>query len=346
MSNVYGFTILKNGIKYDYSFIESLKSLEGLSKKVFLALGDSEDNTECLLEQINNLKIVKTVWDKTSRDGAVVLSEQTNIALNFLRENHGKEKSSWGFYLQCDEVLHENDFALIHEDLIKAEESGYDAITFRYLHFWMDHHHIAINKKWYPQEIRAIKLSTDIESWGDAQSFRNVKKIYNSNARIYHYGHVREEESYANKKRDILKLYHDDNNIDKYKKREKKFDDQTECLNYYGSHPRFMLDRIKRFGEDFDSGFLEELYIVADKEVLQDSFIKEIKVKKLNWVNSIFDVPKNERRRAIIYNKNIFSKMFYPSSVPKKMKSKLSIDWPLEFYILLMFSEKGIRVNY
>ena len=124
------------------------------------------------------------------------MSSSKFAALEALRADKKSDPEAWGFYLQCDEILHEDDFELIKEDFEKAQASGCDAISFRYFHFWMDHHHVAINKKWYPQEIRAVKVDSECESWGDAQSFRKVKKVYESDARIYHYGHVREQESY------------------------------------------------------------------------------------------------------------------------------------------------------
>ena len=54
--NIYGFTLLRNGVKYDYSFRECLKSLEPICKSVYLALGESEDDTKGAVADLNFLK--------------------------------------------------------------------------------------------------------------------------------------------------------------------------------------------------------------------------------------------------------------------------------------------------
>ena len=321
----YGFTLLRNGIKYDYSFIESLRSLLDLTGKVYLALGDSEDATEEALSILDNLVIINTVWDEAKRQGGLILSEQTNIALNALRADHGHEKESWGFYLQCDEVLHPSDFELIKEDGKKALEQGCDAIAFRYLHFWQSHHQIAINKKWYPQEIRAVKLDSTLESWGDAQSFRTPSKIYYSEARIFHYGHVREEDKYLSKKKDILKLYHSDQRLGKYTKREKRFDAQTETLKYWGDQPPYMKERIEKLGEEFEGQERELVTILGNSLNYSASLIKKIKAKKVQFIDSLSEVDSQARKEVIIPKPTFLQKFFYPSSVPVKMKSKLAL---------------------
>ena len=189
-------------MKYDYSFKESLLSLAPLVQKIYLALDRGEDQTESEIQKLPFVKIVPSTWDMTLKKG-LVLSVETNKALNALKADHGNDDEAWGIYLQADEVLHPDDYEILKRDIEEAARLGCDAISFRYLHFWQTHHHVAISKKWYPQEIRAIKLKTSIESWGDAQGFRLYHKIFNTEARIYHYGHVREQSSYNEKMRDM-----------------------------------------------------------------------------------------------------------------------------------------------
>ena len=219
---LYGFAILRNGIKYDYPFLESLQSLDPIVEKTYLALGDSEDKTNELINENDRLNITHTIWDDNYREGGKILSQQTNLILEKLKNDYGDQENNWGFYLQCDEVLNEEEYSKILEDISCADKMGYDAVRFKYLHFWQSHEQIAISRKWYPHEIRAIKLKSDIKSWGDAQSFKNYKKIYESDAHIFHYGHVREESSYRIKKKDILTYYHQDDKIQKYRNKEIK----------------------------------------------------------------------------------------------------------------------------
>lgn len=345
MTFIFGFTLLRNGVKYDYCFKESLSSLLAVTEKVYLALGDSEDKTEEEIDKFDRVEKIHTVWDPEKRSGGLILSEQTNIALEGLKEREAPLEAKWGIYLQCDEVFHEEDYDLIVEDIKRAEIEGCDVVQFRYLHFWQDHHSLAINKKWYPQEIRAVRLDSNIESWGDAQSFRNYKKAYYSDARIFHYGHVREKDKYLSKKKDILKLYHSDERLPKYKKREKKFDDQTECLNFLGNHPLLMKERIERFQDVWDFPTVKEQYIVGDKDLLSVGFVKKINAESVIFVNSIFEVPRKSRKDAVILNEGLWDKLFYRSSVPVKMRSKLAKIWPMEFYTTLKLSEKKVSLR-
>jgi hypothetical protein len=343
--NLFGFGLLRNGVKYDYCFQESLQSLSDIVEEVYLALGDSDDGTEEKLNFLKNLKILPTVWNLENREGGIILSEQTNIALDSLRKDHHGEQD-WGIYLQCDEVFHESDYDLVKRDIQKAQETGCDVVAFRYLHFWQSHHKIAINKKWYPQEIRAVKLDSKIESWGDAQSFRHYEKVYYSEARIFHYGHVREEDKYKDKKESILKLYHSDKKLPKYQRREKRFDNQTETLNFWGLHPAVMKNRIERLGEKWLPEKKEKVYIVGKKEEIDIDIPFKIYADHLVWVKSIFEVPKNDRRtNAVILKPDLITKFIYPSNIPDAMRSKLAKPWNLRFKSLLKFYEKDIGVE-
>jgi len=340
--SIYGFTLLRNGVKYDYSFRECLESLAPICKSVYLALGDSDDGTKEAVSDMDFLKITPTIWDDALKEGAIILSQQTNVALESLRVDKRSEAESWGFYLQCDEVIHEEDYELLKADFQKAEDEGCDAISFRYYHFWLDHHSIAINKKWYPQEIRAVKVDSAAESWGDAQSFKNVKKVYQSEARIYHYGHVREEDKYKSKKADILKLYHSDEKMAKYKRREKRFDDMTETLLYLGSHPKIMKDRIERMGDVFFPDKADHVYILGDKSEFPANVNDKIFSNHVTWCDSLFEVPIAQRKYAILLKANWFQKLMYRSKVPKKMRSKLALPWSNETVLMLKLSEKGV----
>jgi hypothetical protein len=342
---IFGFTLLKNGVKYDYCFQESLKSLANFVQTLYLALGDNDDNTEEKIQDIKNIKLTHTVWDPALRSGGLILAEQTNIALEALRSDHGSDDEAWGFYLQCDEVIHEADYDLLLKDFQKATEGGFDAIDFRYLHFWQDHSHIAINKKWYPQEIRAVKLNSKIESWGDAQSFQNHKSVYHSNARIFHYGHVRNKNSYKEKKKDILKLYHSDSKMKKYQKREKRFDNQTRCLKYLGPHPLLMKERILELGDEFSWPSSDVVHIVGNKNDYSEEYLSTINADQIIFHESIFDVPKNMRKTAVITSPSFFQKYLYSTFVPAKMESKLAHPWPNDFYLTLKCAEKGISSN-
>ncbi|MBI2522170.1 MAG: hypothetical protein HYV97_17255 [Bdellovibrio sp.] len=342
MVRLFGFTLLRNGIKYDYSFKESLNSLSPICDKIYIALGQSDDGTEAAVSKMAGLEIIPTVWDEKSRQGGIILSQQTNLALSHLREMQKATAEAWGFYLQADEVLHEDDFDLIRSDLNKAQTIGADAVAFRYLHFWQTHRQLAINKKWYPQEIRAIKLDSNLQSWGDAQSFRPAQKIYYSDARIFHYGHVREAESYKIKKQDILRLYHSDNRLPKYQKREQRFDAITEVINYLGTHPKFMKERILRLENFWIPPRRSKIFIAANPADFSSQLISQISAEKIEWISNPWRITLKHWGDLIIPYPSFFQKIFYRSCIPSKMRSKLALAWPADFLLTLKLSEKGV----
>jgi hypothetical protein len=348
---LYGFAILRNGVKYDYPFRESLLSLSPLVQTLFLALGDSEDDTQSYLKDIPNLKIIPTIWDEKLRKGALILSQQTNLILDSLRQHipPHEQHLSWGLYIQCDEVLHEDQYNLILSDLQKAHELHHDSVSFRYIHFWKHHHQMAINKKWYPQEIRAIKLfsgNSPIESWGDAQSFRGHHKPYDSEAIFYHYGHVRKQDSYQHKKEDILKLYHQDHLLKKYQKREKRLDQKTETLSFLGLHPLVMKERIELLEgkTSWEYPSQQSLVVVDPLQEISSDILKKIHVQEIFVVQHLTQLPpqvKKQKKLTIFVHPSFFQRIFNKDFTPHKMKSPLARRWSQEFiFSLKLFSKK------
>ncbi|MCY4644200.1 MAG: hypothetical protein OXB88_06235 [Bacteriovoracales bacterium] len=345
---IFGLTILRNAIKYDYSFRESLLSLGGLVQKIYLGLGDSEDETPGEIKKIPvPMEVIDSPWDpQMMGKGGIILSVQTNIVLNHLRQIHEREENSWGFYLQADEVIHEEDYDLIKKDLQYAEENDYDAVSFRYLHFWQTHHHIGVGKRWYPSEIRAIKLATPIESWGDAQSFRNVKKIFRSEAKIFHYGHVRNRDRYEIKKYDMHKLYHPTSDqVKLIVKKSKRKDARAQVLSYFGTHPEVMKERVFSMGDTWELEERDEIWIVGRAEDYSPSFIESVKAKRIYWLRSIQKLAWKERSRAVITDPSFMERILYRTWVPKKARSKLALPWNREFLLTLQLSERGIGLG-
>ena len=323
---VIGFSILRNGVKFDYPFMESLRSLAMAAEKVYVACGQSEDESEDLLRTLDFVETVPTIWDENLRKGGLILSQQTNLVFNLLRKNTADE-NAWGFYLQADEVLHEQDILKIKNDIAEAEVSGCDAIRFRYFHFWQSHHQIAINKKWYPQEIRAVRLKSPVERWGDAQSFRHQRKIYDSDAFIYHYGHVREQSSYVQKKLGFFRLYSGEQELSSYMKRMEKKDSKTETLSFWGSHPEVMKGRIQRLGELFAAPIRDEVEVYGNPQDYRPSFLRSIRAKKVEWKE-----PNWWRN-------------FFVKDVPVKMRSPLAHPWTAETRLMLQLSRRQIGVS-
>jgi len=338
--NLYGFTLLRNGVKYDYSFKESLESLKPIVNKVYLALDIGQDTTQDEISKLPYVKVLDSVWDMDLKKG-LVLSVETNKALHFLRSEHAGE-GDWGIYLQADEVLHQDDYKILKEDIEKAEREGCDAISFRYLHFWQTHHHLAVSKKWYPEEIRAIKLNSKIVSWGDAQGFKNYHKVFYSEARIYHYGHVREEDIYKTKMIDMGKMYHNQEDLQKKLDKGLKDAKKNKTLLYFGTHPEVMKERILKMKDIWLKPKASIVYIVGKPEKYSQSLVSKINAEKVIWKNNFNEVPKEFRSQAVLTEPSILDSFLKRSTVPKKMKSKLARNWSNDFRFILQVSEKNI----
>jgi hypothetical protein len=340
---LYGFGVLKNGVKFDFPFKESLLSMAPITEKVYFALGDSEDTTNTEFEKFPFCKTINTTWDKSLKDGKVI-SVETNIALNFLKENipSNELSSAWGLYLQADEVLHEDDYDVLRADIEFCQLNGYDAISFRYLHFWHTHHHIAVTKNWYPHEIRIIKLDTPIESWGDGQSFKNPKKIFFSEARIFHYGHVREQKAYEEKMRFQSSFHHADHLVEEKLKKDAENSKKHKTNYFFGTHPLVMRERILRMNDIWELPIASEIAIVGNPEKYSKDLLKTIAAKKVSWFKSVNDVPKELRKNMVLTEPSVLD-YFLKRAVPNlKMRSKHALPWSDNFKLIMQLSSRQI----
>src|SRR3990172_8381172 len=103
---VSGFTFCRNMIKYDFPIVESIRSILPIVDEFIVNVGKSEDHTLELIQSIGDskIKIIESVWDESLRKDGLILSQQTNIALK-------QCTGDWAFYLQADEVVHEDDLS-------------------------------------------------------------------------------------------------------------------------------------------------------------------------------------------------------------------------------------------
>lgn len=244
-----GFSFVKNAIKFGYPLRESIESLLPLVDEYIIACGDSDDGTTELVRSIDSpkIRIIETVWDAQAKSGGRIYAEQTNLAL--------KECSGdWCFYLQADEVLHEQDYDLIKSDLATANANDkIEAMLFRYIHFYGKYDLIGTGRQWYRREIRAFRNIQGVTSWGDAQGFRVANpdasfrklKAMQSEANIYHYGWVRPPKNQFMKIRTTMKFYGgEDFNPELADAEDFIYDGAYSLTNFKGSHPKLMESKI------------------------------------------------------------------------------------------------------
>lgn len=248
-----GFTFVKNAVKYGYPVVESISSILPLVDEMIVCLGDSEDETDALIASIGSekIKIIHSVWDPALREGGKVLAVETDKAMDATSTD-----SDWLFYIQADEVVHEQYLPVIRAAMEKfLDDSRVEGLLFNYHHFYGSYRFIGDGRSWYSKEIRVIRNNKNIRSYLDAQGFRGkndrklqVKQI---SAWIYHYGWVRNPLKMNEKFVDFGKNWHDDASqhqwTEKYFKESKQEFDYSRIdtlSEFNGTHPAVMKDLI------------------------------------------------------------------------------------------------------
>lgn len=275
-----GFTFARNTAKLYYPIKESIQSILPIVDEFVVALGDGdEDDTtkdEILSIHSDKIRIIDTVWDIIKYPRGTEHAHQTDIAMQAC-------SGQWLFYLQADEVVHEDDLIHINEQCERyLTDQRVEGFLFNYLHFYGDYKHHQVAHGWYPHEIRIIRNHPDIHSWESAQSFRRISdfdglhyrrdkegtfklKVIETKARIFHYGWVRPP-SYMESKSKAFNTNHfgeaKANEMFRSRPPEFQYGSLRGLPVFKGSHPKVMESKIK----SFDWG--EKLNLNGKKEKL------------------------------------------------------------------------------
>ncbi|RFZ92151.1 glycosyltransferase family 2 protein [Mucilaginibacter conchicola] len=247
---VAGFTFIRNAVKNDYPVVEAITSILPICDEFVVALGNSDDETEQLILGINSpkIKIIRTVWDESLREGGSVFAQETDKAFDAISPD-----ADWAFYIQGDECVHEKYLPTIKKEMEdNLNDSKVEGLLFKYLHFYGSYDYYGHSRRWYRREIRIIRNNKGIRSYRDAQGFRwadnrklNVKLI---DAYIYHYGWVKPPSGLANKLRNFNHFYHDDTWMEQNLPETFKFDyshkNPDRLVHFTDSHPAVMQKRV------------------------------------------------------------------------------------------------------
>jgi len=242
---VCGFTFVKNAVKLDFPLVESILSALPLCDKFVVALGDSNDGTREVIENIGNnkIQIINSVWDESQKSGGRVYALETDKAFQAIGPEY-----DWCLYLQADEILHEKDYPKIQEALSKwHEHRDVEGLLFNYCHFYGSFDYVGNSRKWYRNEIRMIRNDKLIQSYRDAQGFRkNGRKlsVIPVDATVYHYGWVRPP-AIMQQKCDVVKKYYTGESLES-KIFEFDYEHNFDALmKFKGTHPEVMKNRIE-----------------------------------------------------------------------------------------------------
>jgi hypothetical protein len=248
-----GFSFIRNAVLYDFPIVEALKSILPICDEIVVAVGHSNDQTLALIQNIDptKIRIIETTWNENLQEGGKVLADETNKALAQITAD-----SDWAFYIQGDEVIHQNDLPAIRAAMnLYKNDSHIDGLLFNYKHFYGSYDYLGDSPKWYSREIRIIRPAQNIYSYRDAQGFRKnnnqkltVKPV---DACIYHYGWVKSPQVMQQKHNHIHKYW--------YGKTQETGTDtafdfsQIDSLAAFtGTHPQVMQARVENQNWNFD----------------------------------------------------------------------------------------------
>lgn len=254
--NISGFTFIKNGLTLGYPILESVRSIDPLCDEVVINVGYDDPNLQkddgtyqYLRDNLQGDRYVftKSWWDPAMTSKGLILSQQTNIAL---------EKCSGKYcqYIQGDEAIHEADLMRIEQGVRDMQaNSQLEGLVFKYLHFYGNVDAILYTQRIYRREVRLIRNGLGIKSHLDAQGFKTASgeklKCKQIDATIHHYGWARKEQVMAKKVVAMDKLYH---GSDFEKKQAFTYQRTWGIKPFKGTHPQVMGQWINQHRNEVD----------------------------------------------------------------------------------------------
>jgi hypothetical protein len=208
--SISGFTFIRNGVDLGFPFEASIRSLLPLVDEFVVAVGAGSDQTLARVQAIGDpkIRIVETLWNERMADRGFVYAQQKMIAQYSCT-------GDWAFYLEGDEVVHEQDLAAIRASVERHHlNPGVEALVFDYHHFYGSPHWVSISPGWYRRECRLIRntirsYAPDGQYWlvtTDHKKGRNPQAAL-ANAHIYHYGWIRRNEDMQKKLDQVSKYW-------------------------------------------------------------------------------------------------------------------------------------------
>jgi len=175
-AKVCGFSFGRNLTRLDYPVEAAVRSVLPVCDRFVFAVGRSDDDTRQRIERIDTgvmaggrggtIDIVDTDWPDVNVDGQV-LAIEANKAMAAAEAIAGEDGCTWGFYIQADEVIHEDDLPKVRAAMDGyAEDPQVKALLFRYLHFVLDYQ---TTDPWmYHKAARVVRLDGSCTIFGDA----------------------------------------------------------------------------------------------------------------------------------------------------------------------------------
>lgn len=195
-----GSMFIVDGLKYDYCFAESIKSMKEFCDEIVVVDAGSFDGTTEVLKSLEDKKtkiiyLDREEWD--SLKGWAKLNHFSNKAISELT-------TEWNYYQQGDEVTHEKCYGAIRS-AIDSEIA--EAYMVNRINLWgspFKKLNVIGNRN--PCSTQVVRLAkTKYMTFGDAESIYcdDVSAAYLDKIRMYHFGFVRSKVVHCEKIRNM-----------------------------------------------------------------------------------------------------------------------------------------------
>jgi hypothetical protein len=234
--SISGFTFIRNGVELGFPFEASIRSLLPLVDEFVVAVGQGNDDTLARVRAIGDpkIRVIETLWNERMADRGFVYAQQKMIAQYACT-------GDWAFYLEGDEVVHEDDLPAIRASVERHHANPeVEALVFDYRHFYGSAQWVSVSPGWYRRECRLIRntirsYAPDGQYWlvtTDHKKPRNPKAAL-ANAHIFHYGWIRRNEDMQKKLDQVSKYWASSTTL---KIRYSQFDARA-LEPFHGTHP-------------------------------------------------------------------------------------------------------------
>jgi glycosyltransferase involved in cell wall biosynthesis len=201
-----GTIFVRNGLQYDYCFVEAINSLKEFCDEVIVLDASSDDGTKEVVEKMadSKTKIVcleKEEWDE--QKGKEKLAYFTNKAIEHLT-------TAWNFNCQADEILHEKSYKAVRSAINSNYADGYMVTR---VNLWgSPYMQLNVPQSRLPCSSQVIRLTkSNCQSVGDGESL-DCQVVFNfvKDIELWHYGFVRKKEvmkaKIINMQRDVFQI--------------------------------------------------------------------------------------------------------------------------------------------
>jgi len=234
------FTFIKDGEILGYPFLQSINSILPIVDEFIVNVGQSEDKTLDLIKSIpsSKIRIIESTWNNKMQDRGYVYGQQKMIA-------QSNCTGDWAFYIEGDEVYHENDLEKIKNSMEEnLDDKNVEALVFNFNHFYGNGNSVLNSPGWYRSEARIIRNSirsyaTDGLFWLILDSNRRGRypRAKHTGVSCFHYGWIRSEAQMNLKSKKVQKYWGKTHTKIDYSQM-----DQSIIKEFNGTHPKVIED--------------------------------------------------------------------------------------------------------